>query len=174
MWLQGPCINCSLDHSLHLNWPMSLMLWYQWLNCIVGYVARSWASIVLIHTVGLISDSLITSDPHWCSRTRAVPYFGFQAFSFLFKIWCLHCPQCNLATAWHHWRQFIGFTCSFIWNHKRHYTTLFTCAVVLSKMCKHFNVENSWSNPLRWLGMPAGPLISPHFFSGLSCGSIKA
>ena len=37
----------------------------------------------------------------------------FNAFFFFFYTsWCLHYPQCNLATEWHHWRQFINHTTS--------------------------------------------------------------
>lgn len=29
----------------------------------------------------------------------------YHAFFFLLKTWCLHCPECNAATEWHHWRK---------------------------------------------------------------------
>ena len=65
---------------------------------------------------------------------------------FYFKTWCLHYPQCSLATEWHHWQQ---ITCSFFWSHKKLYTTYFPYAEILLKTCKHTSVcKNCWSYPL--------------------------
>ena len=39
--------------------------------------------------------------------TRDITFFLFHAFFLFFKTWCLQYPQCNLATEWHHKRQFV-------------------------------------------------------------------
>ena len=66
---------------------------------------------------------------------------------------CEKKAQCNLATEWHHRRQYL-IICSFFWSHKRFHAILF-CLFVFFYICSstaqtfQHMVWNWWSYPLR-------------------------
>ena len=82
----------------------------------------------------------------------------------LFKTWCPHYPQCNLATEWNHWRQF---------------TRLYEAAIVLSDTLIHilmFPWSQNWSiaskGALDWDRDRLGLASSHANFSKCLCNTI--
>ena len=55
------------------------------------------------------------------------------------RTWCLHYPQCNLATVWHLWRHFYQITRSFLWSHRR-------LNMTFKNSCKDTLKQNSRQN----------------------------
>ena len=49
-----------------------------------------------------------------------------------FKTWCLQYPQCNLATEWHHWRQFIRWDAASSSTFYSHFLLKFVISVPVS------------------------------------------
>ena len=98
---------------------VSCVLWFYFVLCSCTHCFLSY--FVVSHLVSRLSftsccccllchmtllNVLKANDPINTAKTEILPFL-FHILFFLFKTWCLHYPQCNLTTEWHHWRQLI-------------------------------------------------------------------
>ena len=67
--------------------------------------------------------------------------FLFHVFFLLFKTWCLHYPQCSLATKWHHWRQFIRLHAASSGDSRRFILLFHICSGTLLDLSTQFVCE---------------------------------
>ena len=73
-----------------------------WLSCIVGFEKQSIG--LALHSYNTIWSFVLK-----LLIMRSSLYSRFHTFSFLFKTWHLHYPQCNSANGWYHRRHLIDY-----------------------------------------------------------------